>query len=672
MKISLEWLRQYVDYMGTPEALAELFTNVGFPVEEMEQVGDDWMLDVEVTSNRPDCLGHIGLAREVAAVTGVELKLPELNFAEEGKPVESWTRVADEAPELCGRYTARLIDHIVVGPSPDWMRRRLETIGVRVINNVVDITNYILMEIGQPLHTFDYARLKEGKIIVRAARQGEKMEMIDHSTVELKDYMLVIADAEKPVALAGVMGGLDSEVSEQTRCVLLESAHFDPLCIRRTSRDLTLGSESSYRFERTVDMEMLEWASRRAAALLVECAGGKVAPGVVDVWPGRTACATVQMRLSRLKNLVGIHFDAEYVLGLLGRLGFEPNHDGGDIIACTVPSWRRADVSREADLIEEVIRIYGYNHVPTEPKIHITVKTPDAFQRTHNKVSQTLGSCGYYETISVSFLEDDHIKPFVPDGFEPVRVKDYSRKSNNALRPSLLPSLLLNRKRNQDAGSGSCHFYELAAVHRQADRDQTIPNEDIMLSLISDGTFRRLRGVLDALLGNLDHQVKLICEPAELLWAEPGTGCRLVIKDYSIGYAGQAARKIQNQFGLDNETCMADIYFDKLIELEGRVPKMEPIMRFPAITRDLSLVIDEELPWAQVEQTIRDQKIEDLREVHFVDIYRGKGIEMGKKSLTLSLIFRRENETLRHEQADEYQETVLNALRDKYNATLRS
>jgi len=287
MKISLEWLCQYVDYSDGVERLESILREAGFEIDGVEQIGDDWMLDVEITSNRPDCLGHIGIAREVAAVTGAELKMPEIAYREQGKNVDQWTSVQNQAHKLCRRYTVKIIDGIKIAPSPDWMVRRLATIGVRSVNNVVDITNYVLMEIGQPTHAFDYAKLAEGRIVVRLADSGEKMQTIDHTERELDKDMLVIGDAEKAVALAGVMGGLASEVSDSTSTILLESAHFDPLSIRRTARALTMGSESSFRFERDVDIEMVEWASHRIAALLEQLAGGKVAPGGWCGIPGR-------------------------------------------------------------------------------------------------------------------------------------------------------------------------------------------------------------------------------------------------------------------------------------------------------------------------------------------------------------------------------------------------
>jgi len=670
MKISLEWLREYVDYQDSPEKLDEILTNIGFPVEQIERVGDDWMLDVEITSNRPDCLGHIGIAREVSAATGAAFRMPEVKFTETGKDVTEWTSVVNEAPDLCGRYTARMISEVKIGPSPAWMVRRLETIGLRGISNVVDITNYVMMEVGQPLHSFDYARLEEGRIVVRRAKNGEQMISIDHTELELNDNMLVIADASQPVAIAGIMGGLASEVGDQTKTVLLESAHFDPLCTRRTSRSLTLSSESSFRFERNVDIVTADWASRRSAALLERWAGGKVAPGMIDVWPAGYLDRQVGMRLSRLKILLGIEIPADMVLGILDRLGLAPQLGEDGVVTCKIPTWR-SDLVREVDLIEEVIRIHGYGSIPVEPTIHITVKTQDEVQRTCRKVTTALNGCGFYETISVSFVDDRHWQPFMPAGFEPVRVQDMTRKSNNALRPSLLPSLLEARKRNQDAGNERCDIYELAACHFP-NNSEALPNERIYLSLLTDGDFRQLRGAVEAVLASLDKNIELACRSDKLLWADPEAGARLLIGDICIGSAGKLHPDILKQFDLNEEVSLAEIDFGKLVKLQGDVTELVPLIRFPGITRDLSLVLDESIAWEDVEQQIHKQNIEYLREVRFVGIYRGKGVEAGKKSLTLSLHFRRATETLTHEEVDAYQEQILCALREKHNAELRA
>jgi len=669
MKISLEWLREYVDYNEGPERLEEILTQAGFPIEDCQQVGDDWMLDVEITSNRPDCLGHIGLAREVAAVTGAAFSIPEVTFSEHDKDVNDWTSVRNDTPDWCRRYTARIIDGIQVGPSPDWMQRRLETIGLRSISNVVDITNYVLMEAGQPLHSFDYNRLDGGHIIVRRSKPGEQMVTIDQSKLELNENNLVIADAAEPVALAGVMGGLPSEVNDKTQTVLLESAHFDPLCVRRTSRERAMSSESSFRFERNVDIEMVEWASRRASGLLIDLAGGKVARGLIDVRPEPFEIRSVNLRRARLKTLLGIDIDADHVENILQRLGFKPQVNDG-LIRCTIPSWRN-DVTREADLIEEVIRIHGYDQIPTEHKIHIAVTVPDKYQKTRAKVTQALNGCGLFETVNVSFIEDHYWEPFAEKGFEPVRVKDMSRKSNNALRQSLLPPLLIARKRNQDAGNDHCDIYELAATHRR-EQGQVLPQETVMLGMCVDGELRRLRGVVEAVVGTLDKNAVLLLREKELLWAARGTGAELLLDDKVIGHIGSVHQKVMDIFDLNNAVCLAEIHFENLVEHQGQAIQYKPFTRLPGIVRDLSLLLDDSISWAQIEQTIQAVNINDLQELRFVDIYRGKGIAADKKSLTLSMTFRNDQETLTHQQADEYQNRILTALKDDLSADLRT
>jgi len=671
MKISLDWLRDYVDCPDTPEQIAQTFTDVGFPVEDIQQVGDDWMLDVEITSNRPDCLGHIGLARELAAAKGLTLKMPDVSFTETSKKVTEWTAIDNQAHDLCARYTARIIDDVKIAPSPDWMVRRLETVGLRGISNVVDITNYVLLEIGQPLHSFDYDKLNQGRIIVRRAKNGEQMVTIDQSKVELNDSMLVIADASEPVALAGVMGGLPSEVTEQTRTVLLESAHFEPLCIRRCSRTFTIATEASYRFERNVDLIAVEWASRRSAALLAQLADGKVAAGVIDAGIRIPPPTTITLRLERLNTLLGIELESDLVVSILQRLGLEPQLDAAwGEIACTAPSWR-GDLTREIDLIEEVIRIHGFDNIPTEDKIHLSVVIPDKYQRTTKKITTALNACGFYETISVSFIEDHYWKPFMTADFTPVRIRDLSRKTNNTLRPTLLPSLMVARKRNQDAGNQRCDIYELAATHNPSD-GQPLPKEDIMLALLTDGDFQDIRGVIESVIGSLDKNITISCVPAEILWAAPETGAKILIGENVIGCAGKADSKIIEVFDLNQDAHLAEIDVAQLAEIEQTTTILKPLARYPGSMRDLSLVLDESVRWSAIEQEIFGLQIEELEALNFVGIYRGKGIEPGRKSLTLSMMFRRTDQTLTGEQVDAQQDRVLARLKEKFAAELRA
>ena len=672
MKVSLDWLKDYVDYRGTPHDLVDLLARAGFEVDDLAQVGDDWMLDVEITSNRPDCLGHIGIAREIATATGTTIRFPDVAFEADGPAIDGRASVKVADPALCGRYTARLVDEVRVGPSPDWMVRRLETVGLRAINNVVDITNYVLMEVGQPLHAFDFAKITDGKIIVRTAKAGETITTIDESKLKLDDQTLVIADAAVPVALAGVMGGLDSEVSDATTSVLLESAHFDPLCIRRTARALTMQSDSSFRFERNVDQIMLDWASQRAMSLLVQLTGGRAAAGMIDCWAQPLVPVQVTMRLSRMRALLGIDVPLEKVMAIFTSLDFEPVFDNDDAVTCTIPSWRRTDVSREADLIEEVIRIHGFEHIPLEPKIHIRLTSPDAFQRTRRTVCSTLNACGYFEAVNIGFIEDALWKPFAPDDFEPLRVRDASRRTNNALRCSLLPSLLAVRKRNQDVGNEGCHFYELAAIHQPDAKAANGAQEHLSLALLCDGDFRDLRGVIEAVIASLDPHAALNCVPHTVRWAADGAAAQLRLGDTVLGSLGQVSQGTADVFSLQSTPWLAELNVAALVKLEGRIASLTPLMRFPPIRRDFSLVVDESVTWQAIRQAAESQAPQQLRDMTFVDIYRGKGIDSGRKCVTLSMEFRDENTTLTHEQVDEFQQPILNALAHACGATLRA
>ncbi|MHC5164916.1 MAG: phenylalanine--tRNA ligase subunit beta, partial [Planctomycetota bacterium] len=462
MKISLDWLRDYVETDLSADEIGEILSNLGFPIEETQQVGDDTMLDVEITSNRGDCLGHIGIARELAAATGAELKIPTINLDESDSDAQSMVQVKIHEPSLCNRYTARIIEGIKIGPSPEWMQKRLETIGVRSVNNIVDVTNYVMMETGQPSHAFDNDKIGQQTIIVRRAEKGEKLVSIDETKCDLDESMLVIADDVIPVAMAGVMGGLDTEVSNRTTTVLLEAAHFEPVTIRSTARKLVLQSEASFRFERHVDTENIEWASARCAQLMAETAGGTVAGGMVDVWPKTSQRNSIEMRLSRMNTLLGIEIPKDKVISIFTSLGFEPELKNEDVVVCTPPSWRH-DLHREADLIEEAARCYGYDNIPVEPKIHIEVAPPNMREKTAGKVRSFLNGAGFYESINVTFVDAKTADQFCEQTPEQhLSVADVSQKNLNLLRQNLIGSLISVMQSNYNVGNRPCKLFELA------------------------------------------------------------------------------------------------------------------------------------------------------------------------------------------------------------------
>ncbi len=671
MKISLNWLSDYIETgLGAVE-IADILSDLGFPCEGIEYLDDDTVIDVEITSNRGDCLGLLGIARELSAVTGKEVKMPAVELNESAKDAAEFTGVEIAEPDLCGRYTARIIEGVKVGPSPDWLKKRLETLGMRSVNNVVDATNYAMIETSQPPHAFDYARIAEGKIVVRKAVAGERLVSIDGSQCQLDTDMLIIADAKGPVAVAGVMGGADTEVSEATATILLEDAHFEPVSVRTTSRKLGLSSEAAFRFERTVDIEAIDWASKRTAQLITQAAGGKVAKGVIDIYPKKTAQKEVTLRLLRLSKLLGIEIPSEEVLRILSALSFQPLHKD-DLIICTVPSWRN-DIYREVDLIEEAARVYGYNKIPTERQIRIEVAPVDTRQKLAESIGTYLNGCGFYETINVGFIDDDIAELFTEgDVKEHLAVKDVSRKSANILRQTLLGSLLGVLKTNLNAKNTPCRIFEIADTFAPAGKGgDSLPIEKTKLSLVCDGNFRDLRGVVEGLIKSIDRDARIVFTPEDLVWAQ--TGAQIAVNGKVVGTAGIVSGKVKEKFDFKEMTpAVAELEFEQLLTLQGGAVKVKPIPRFPAIARDLSIVVDETVCWSDIVDAIKKKASGELEDIRFVGIYRGKGIPAGKKSVTLSLRFRDRDGTLTHEAVDRFEADIVKSLAKSVSAELRT
>jgi len=671
MKISLDWLSDYVQTGLGAEEISAILSDLGFPLEGAERTEGDVVLDVEVTSNRGDCLGHIGLARELAAAKGSQLKIPRVELAESGRAASDFVSVEIAEPALCGRYTARVIEGVEVRPSPEWMRRRLEAVGIRSVNNVVDATNYAMLETGQPPHAFDYAKIAGGRIVVRRAFAGERIVSIDGSQCELDSEMLVIADGKKPVAIAGVMGGLETEVSGQTREILLEDAYFDPVSVRRTSRTLGLPSEAAFRFERIVDIERIDWASKRTAQLIVEVAGGRAAGGVVDVYPARPSGKEVRLRFERLQRLMGLEVPAEQVVEILSRLHFAPRREG-NCVFCVVPSWR-SDVYREVDLIEEVARVYGYDKIPTRQKIEIGVVGLDRRQKRLETIGCYLNSCGYYETISASFADESSAEVLSGrKASEHLAVQDVSRKSANLLRQNLLGSLFKVLKRNLNVGNRPCRIFEIANTFVPADGERAgLPIEQAHLALASDGGFRELRGVVEGVARTMVRDAEVDFRPAEPAWAR--AGAEVLVNGRVVGTAGIVSEAVGDRFDFKDVAVVgAELRIEVLAELAGAAVEVKPLARFPAIKRDLSLVVAEPVRWAAISERVREKAPAELERIEFVDLYRGRGIANGSKSITLSLHFRDADGTLTHEMVDGFERTIVENLAKSLGAELRT
>jgi phenylalanyl-tRNA synthetase beta chain len=669
MKISLNWLNDYIDIGYDASAIADILSDKGFPCEEILVHDQDTMIDVEVTSNRGDCLGHLGVARELAAATGKPLKKPEVTLEFNGQEVSSLVEVVVEATDACARYTARVIQGVTVGPSPDWLVKRLETIGLRSVNNVVDATNYAMMETGQPAHAFDYDKIDQGKIIVRHAQAGETLVSIDGTPCKLTENMLVIADPKGAVAIAGVMGGLETEVTDQTTTILLEDAHFEPVTVRTTSRQLTLPSDAAYRFERIVDREAMDWVSQRTAQLIVQVAGGTLAKGMVDCFPRPTVRKPVTLRLARLKHVLGIDVPQIEVMDILAALGFEPSLEN-ECVTCSVPSWR-SDVTREVDLIEEVARCYGYDKVPTHDRIEIQVTSVDAYQKDVQAVGRALNACGYYETISVDFIEDATAELFaVRADKSHLAVADASRRSANKLRQTVMGSLLSILKTNVNVKNLPCRVFEVAHTF-VPDASGVLPKEETSIGLVADSDFRSLRTAVEQTIRTLVPEAVIEFVPVDLSWAQ--AGAEIHVNGMEVGRAGVFSESVLKAFELKHVLPVgAELAFDTLVNMKSEGVKLKAISRFPAIERDLSLIVADSVKWSDIVSAIDSHGPKELEGVKYREIYRGKGVPKGKKSVTLSLRFRDADGTLKHDTVDVFQKPIVDGLVKDVKAELRS
>jgi len=669
MRISLNWLTDYVDVAAIPvkDLLAVTLTDIGLNCEEIIETASDIVLDLEVTSNRPDCLGHLGVARETAAVTGKAFVPPSLDGVAEGDTAAAdLVEVIVEAPDLCPRYTARVIQGVKIGPSPGWLVERLDAAGLRSINNVVDATNYVLMEYSQPLHSFDYDKLAGRKIIVRRGLCGETMVSIDETTCRLDENMLVIADADKPVAIAGVMGGLATEVTEATTNVLIESARFDPLATRYTSRALALMSESNYRFERGVDPVAVDAASLRACQMILELAGGTLARGIVDVWADPFQPQQVTLRPARCSALLGLDIPTARQAEILDRLGLAPQVDG-EQITCTIPP-HRADLTREADLIEEVARVEGFNRIPTSPHVTHSVTDEGLAQRTRCKAGLLLTAGGFDEAITYSFCDAAEAELF---GFDrAVDVDANVRKTNNTLRPTLWGSLLRACKTNQDAGNAGVSLFELAGVFPAGQGE--LPDERVELALATTRDLRLLRGAVEMLLRRLVPSASLDVRPADVAGLAPGVSAEVFLNDQCIGSLGMVAANVQRYYGLEHPVCAARVDFRAVMTDAQKRRTFTPLAKFPSVSRDLSLVVAETTTWREVRDAIAAVDQPMRVDVEYVTTYRGKQVPTGKKSVTVRLVYRWEGGTLRSEDVDGQVADVVGALEKKISATLRS
>ncbi len=671
MLVTWDWLSQYVLLDMTPDALALRLALSGLNHESTAQVGSEVVIDLEVTSNRGDCLGHIGIAREVAALYDRHVCIPDPQPKESAKKCSDVITVHNHFLQGCPRYTARVIRGVKIGPSPEWMVRRLNAIGIKSINNVVDATNYVMMECGQPLHAFDLDRIQGAEIHVRPAHEKESFVAIDHRTYALDRSMVVIADRDRAVALGGVMGGEQSEVSEKTVDLLIEAADFAPLSIRRTARKLRLHSPSSYRFERRVDAAGLDWASRRCCQLILEMAGGELLQGKVDTGGEPSEREIVALRSSEIRRVLGIDVPWPEVVRILERLGCKLEDVAQERLDCRPPSWRH-DLPREVDLIEEVARIYGYDKIPEDVRVPMTPSAKRPKDVMLDRVRLVMASAGFDEAYTPSVVTKSLNDCMSPWCAEPaLTTLTPLLEGATILRRSLVPSLLQVRHFNQSQSNSDVNLFETAVVYLPDGRRGNLPSEQVTLGLVTGQDSRRVRGLLEEMIRRVAGVAEIPFKEFATKGIAEGTGMELWIGDQRVAWMGQLDRSLRDTWKLDGDLVVAEMDLDRLLDNILLVPKLMPIHPFPAIHRDLNLIVDESLRWADLEHSIRTAGGTLLSSVSFREIYRDHERDgKGKKRVLFSLSFQSPTQTLTGLQADEAVERVMASCEKQYGAKL--
>jgi phenylalanyl-tRNA synthetase beta chain len=683
MKISVEWLQEYVQISESPNKLKDDLTMIGLLVESVEEVAGNAVLDIEVTSNRPDCLSHIGIAREVAALYDRPLRFPAAKESLSISPETIPYKIEIRDAELCPRYVGLTLEGIQVAPSPQWMQRRLEAAGMRPLNNIVDITNYVLLEMGHPLHAFDFDILRQGKIVVGRAASVIHMQTLDGVDRELDGEMLMINDGEGPIAIAGVMGGMHSEISPSTTRVLLESAYFQPASIRRTSRKLGLSTEASYRFERGADWESTVPSIARAAYLIELLAGGHIAGNLQDVYPCRKDPVRISLSQNNVTAMLGVKLSAKFIESTLERLGFKAEKQGNGIWDVTCPT-SRADMELEADLIEELARFYGYQNIPATLPPGGTAGRHSLVYIIENAVREAMVGQGYCEAVNLSFAAEPDHGEFAPLQGERVAVRNPLTEDTQYMRTTLAPGLVRAAKRNFNYGQQMIRLFEIGKVYRVGANG--VPVEKNTLGILGTGgfldhnwlnpeseyNFFHLKGLIEILLRKIRvHNYKF--EPAEDIgWLQPSEAAILKIGEERVGGLGLLAQSLEEKYKLKQPVYLAEIDLEHIAACAFAPITYESLPKMPSAERDLSIVINKDTAYRMIYQGILGLKIPELTGIQLVDVYEGDKIPAGKVSLTLRFNFLDREKTLTIDRVQDFINTILSFLTTSYGVGLRS
>ena len=672
------------DHSGVMVLPAE--TRPGLLLEKVLDL-EDRVLDIDVTPNRPDLMSVIGVGREIAALTGSRLKIPVSIFREEGKPAAGLTSVTVRDYNACPRYCARLIRNVRIDLSPFPIRRRLASCGLRPINNVVDATNYILLETGHPLHAFDFQKLSGEKIIVRPARGGEKILTLDQTERKLSEGTLVIADGEKPAAVAGVMGGAESEVGDETVDILLESAYFQPAAIRETSRSLALSTEASRRFERGADPNAAPRCLDRAAGLIVELAGGRIAPGIIDKKRRGFGKNTVAVSASRTEKLLGYPLPPKQIRQSLESIGLERESGEGDRQIFQIPTWR-PDLSREVDLMEEVARLRGYDRIPARiPRGRLECPPQEPVQAASEKIRDILCGCGFNEVLTYSFLDPRTLTKlgapeYYPETAAP-RLANPVNKAQGRLRTTLIPGLLEVIRHNLNHHQTRIEIFEIGTVFANSS-DSQLPREDIHLALAGyrkegEGDWRgewslfdfhALKSIIEILLRRMGA-VGPVFSPIEHPVFQPGRTASIILNKEVIGYGGAVSDPVIDNFSLTAPLYLAEVRITPLLSVGEGNDGFQPLPQYPAVGRDMALIVKDKVTYQEVEGAIAKHRPELLKECKLFDLYRGEPIPEGKKSFAFRLKYRSSHDTLCEDTVNKIHQRFLQSLISELDCSFR-
>ena len=674
MLFSWNQLTDYLRLTVPHEELAERLSLVGFNHESTREVGGDLAIDLEITSNRPDCLNHLGIAREIGLLLGQPVRYPAPPTPRINAKAPPALAVANQAPDLCPRYEAITIHGTKVGPSPWWLVKRLETLGFRSINNVVDVTNYVMSETGQPIHAYDLAKLDGRTLVVRRAAKGEAIEALDHKRYELDEAMLVIADASRPACIAGVMGSSTSEVDADTNDLAIEVARFDPLNVRRTSRALGLQTQSSYRNERPIDPRMILGARDRCVELILATGGGTVrtaasAPATVpDAEPTR-----VTLRVDRVARLLGIEVPRAEIERILSALGLTVVESTPEALTYEVPAWR-SDLTREVDLIEEVGRIHDYAHIPEDRPVRIGGIRQDRRGRVEAEARALLTNRGHDEAITYSFVPRELVgAEFAPDPtIEPIRVEHATRKQANLMRLSLVPSLLEAASYNEAHGNLGVRLFEVGNVYRPVE-GRDLPDETTRLAIVAPGDFFAIKGLLEGLASRLRVRAPLAWAPRRYPTFRPGRAAEIRLGADLLGFAGELAPATLARLKLREAYSALEVSIDLLDAAAEMIPQHVATPPYPGAQRDLSLIVPAKTPWATVASTVADAADPATFEgITFGDTFRGGNLPPDQQSVHFTVRFRNPTRTMTSDEIDAGLGRIVDRCRAALGATLRT